>query len=157
VRFGIDRKPQYGQKVPVAYRVWTVTGDTHYEAFADDRDVVLLGYGRAIEIAKDSIRALTEGEPKRSHGATDERALAEIEQLGNERNLIIIPPPPEPPRAPRSVLSDEQNEAMQGAISLLRMEAGLVVSGPNKGQTGNVSRRYKEWADVLEEYWEDLR
>ena len=85
-----------------------------------------------------------------------ERALAEIEQLGNERNLIIIPPPPEPV-ASKSTLSGEQNEAMQGAISVLRMEAGLVTSGPNKGQTGNISRRYKEWADILEEMWTDLR
>jgi hypothetical protein len=88
-----------------------------------------------------------------------ERALAEIERIGNERNLIIVPAPvPAPaPVALKSTLSGEQNEAMQGAITVLRSQAEHYNSGPYAGTMGNMVRRWRQWADVLEEMWEGLR
>ncbi len=61
MEFKVDRAPQHGRNLPVAYRVWTIVGDTYYEAFVDDRDVVRVGYASAIENAKSSIRAHRQG------------------------------------------------------------------------------------------------
>ena len=88
------------------------------------------------------------GREAESVGASPiERALAEIEQLGNERNLIIIPPPPV---QPRSVLSGEQDEALQGAIGCLRAGAGAMTNN-------QIARRWLEWADILDDIWRSLR
>ena len=64
MKWRIDREPQYHRRNPVAYRVSVTVGDTYYEAFADDRDVVLVGHEAAIETVKASIRRAltTEGE-----------------------------------------------------------------------------------------------
>jgi hypothetical protein len=77
------------------------------------------------------------------------RALDELRALNTKFEERPKPVPAIPPKPFQ--MTGERDEALQGAIAALRSLAR------RRGESNANSRRMEEWADILEEMWEELR
>ena len=90
-----------------------------------------------------------------------ERAIIEARDLSTHGFIRsggpLIEKSPPPVVWERRPLSGEQDEALQGAIAMLRSRANHYLDSPLASQMRGEARRWNLWADILEELWEDLR